>query len=60
MEFIEFSFERKRVVAAVGCARDTELAAIEECLRLGLALSEDAVRRGPFDLVAHLAARAAH
>lgn len=60
MAFIEFSFDRQRVVAAVGCGRDTELAAIEECLRLDVELSEAAIRGGPFDLVAHLAAHAPH
>jgi len=54
MTFIEFSFEGQRVVAVAGCGKDTELAAVEECLRLGVVLSEDAIRRGPFDLVAHL------
>jgi len=58
MDFIEFSFDRQRVVAAVGCGKDTELAAIEECLRLDVVLPEEVVRRGPFDLVAYLAAHA--
>ena len=58
MAFIEFSFDKQRVVAAAGCGKDTELAAIEECLRLEVPLSEDAIRKGPFDLVAHLKSHA--
>lgn len=54
MKFIEFSFRKQRVFAAAGCGRDTELAAVAECLRLGIALDEQMVRKGTFDLPAHL------
>lgn len=58
MTFVEFSFDHQRVVAAVGCGKDTELAAVEECLRLGIPLPEDRIRNGPFDLVEYLAEHA--
>lgn len=57
LSFIEFSFGDGRVVAAAGCGRDTEIAAIEECLRLGIDLDQAEVRDGPFDLVARLLSR---
>lgn len=54
LDFLEFTFDGARTVAASGMGRDQALAAFAELLRLGRAPSAAEVTQGEFDLVARL------
>ncbi|WP_288402662.1 FAD-dependent oxidoreductase [uncultured Deinococcus sp.] len=50
LNFIEFTFDGERTVAASGMGRDADLVAFEELLRLGRAPGAPEVRAGEFSL----------
>ena len=60
LDFIEFSFDGQRTVAAAGMQRDAAMDAFELLLKMGRAPSADEVRRGPFDLNDLLLGASAH
>lgn len=54
LDFIEFSFDGERTVAAVGMQRDTAMAAFELLLKLGRVPGAAEIRAGEFDLAQRL------
>ena len=54
LDFIEFSFEGQRTVAAAGMQRDADLDAFELLLKMGRAPSADEIRSGGFMLADRL------
>lgn len=54
LDFIEFSFDGERTVAAAGMQRDTAVAAFELLLKMGRAPPAEEIRAGEFDLTRRL------
>lgn len=60
LDFIEFSFDGARTVAAAGMQRDTAMDALELLMELGRAPTAEQVRAGEFDLEALLTGASVH